>query len=99
MSTTANMETLTRQIILAGFVLMFSSPITLGQPIRISDGPVFDKVILPIARKVHELPWPRQGQGQTKTTLAEFIEAADGLIEPHDLEASELIYRVHPSAQ
>ena len=71
MSTTANMETLTRQIILAGFVLMFSSPIAFGQPIRISDGPVFDKVILPILQeKCMSCHGPRQGQGQTKTTLA-----------------------------
>ena len=95
MSTTANMETLTRQIILAGFVLMFSSPIAFGQPIRISDGPVFDKVILPILQeKCMSCHGPDKAKGKLRLHSREFIEAADGLIEPHDLEASELVYRV-----
>ncbi|MEL0118125.1 MAG: c-type cytochrome domain-containing protein, partial [Opitutae bacterium] len=82
MSTTANMETLTRQIILAGFVLMFSSPITLGQPIRISDGPVFDKVILPILQeKCMSCHGPDKAKGKLRLHSREFIEAADGLIE------------------
>ena len=89
------MVTQPRQSILVGILSLIGALSLQAQPIRISDGPVFDKVILPILQeKCMSCHGPDKAKAKLRLHAREFIEAADGLIEPGDLEASELIYRV-----
>ena len=77
------------------FAKVIGVPFAQGQAIRITDGPVFNKVILPILQeKCMKCHGPDKAKGKLRLHSQEHVKTADGLIEPGNLEESELIYRI-----
>lgn len=66
-----------------------------SQAVRITDGPVFDKAILPILQeRCMACHGEKKAKGKLRLHTKTEVQSADGLIVPRDLDESELIYRI-----
>ena len=66
-----------------------------SQAVRITDGSVFDKAILPILQeRCMSCHGPTKAKGKLKLHTKEDVQAAEGLIVPKDLDESDLVYRI-----
>ncbi|MDE0819516.1 MAG: hypothetical protein OSA95_00235 [Opitutales bacterium] len=92
------MELNPRFCIIFGFLCLLrviGLPTAYGQAIRISDGTVFNKVILPVLQeKCMKCHGPTKAKGKLRLHTQEHIKAADGFVVAGNLEESELVYRI-----
>lgn len=66
-----------------------------AQAVRIKDGTVFDKAILPILQeRCMRCHGPDKAKGKLRLHTRELIQGQDDLIIPRNLDDSELIYRI-----
>lgn len=66
-----------------------------AQAVRIKDGTVFEKAILPILQeRCMKCHGPDKAKGKLQLHTKEVIQNSDGLIVPRNLDESELIYRI-----
>ena len=66
-----------------------------AQAVRITDGTIFEKAILPILQeRCMNCHGPTKAKGKLRLHTREFIENHEDLIIPRNLDDSELIYRI-----
>ncbi|MBT5690441.1 MAG: hypothetical protein HOI65_04915 [Opitutae bacterium] len=92
------MELNSRFCIILGILCLLRAigiPTIYSQAIRISDGTVFNKVILPVLQeKCMKCHGPTKAKGKLRLHTMEHVRAVDGLAIAGNLEESDLVYRI-----